>query len=91
MGHLGWYIGYVIAFVLIQGVVICVAIVLNLARRIGVQSREISMAIFTTGVHTDSMRTVAEINKDTASVVTGLARVRARLYEREALPYARNI
>ena len=84
MTHTGWYIGYLIAFVLIQGVVICVAIVLNLARRIGVQSREISMAIFTTGMQTDAMRNVATINKGTESVVAGLARVRARLYERES-------
>lgn len=80
--HAGWYIGFVIAFVLIQGVVICVALVLNLARRIGVQSEQISMAIFATGVQTDSMRTVAAINAGTESVVAGLARVRATLYER---------
>lgn len=82
MSHTGWYVGYVIAFVLIWGVVICVALVVNLARRIGVQSREISMAIHATGVQTDSMRDVAAINKGTASVVAGLARVRAHLYER---------
>jgi hypothetical protein len=84
MIHPGWYIGFVIAFVLIQGVVICVAIVLNLARRIGVQSREISMAIHATAVHTGPMRTVATINRGTESVTSGLVRVRARLYESEA-------
>jgi hypothetical protein len=80
MSHTGWYVGYVIAFVLIQGIVICVSIVLNLARRIGVQSREISMAILSTGMQTDPMRTVATINKGTKSVVGGLSRVRAHLY-----------
>jgi hypothetical protein len=83
MSHTGWYVGYVIAFVLIQGIVICVSIVLNLARRIGVQSREISMVILSTGVQTDPMRTVATINKGTESVVGGLSRVRAHLYGRE--------
>jgi hypothetical protein len=83
MSHTGWYVGYVIAFVLIQGIVISVSLVLNLARRIGVQSREISMAILSTAVHTDPMQTVATINKGTESVVGGLSRVRAHLYGTE--------
>jgi hypothetical protein len=85
MIHPGWYIGYVIAFSLIWIVVVCVAIVLNLARRIAAQSREISMAIHSTAVHTDEMRHVASINSGTGSLTAGLAKVRARLYERQGV------
>ncbi len=82
MGHAGWYIGFVIAFVLIWGVVICVANILNLARRISVQSREISLALNATADNTDAMQLVDTINQGTHSVNTGLERVRAHLYER---------
>lgn len=80
MTHPGWYIGFFIAFPLIEGVVIAVAIVLNLARRIGDQSREISLAIHATGVNTDAMRDVATINQGTQGVNAGLSRVRSRLF-----------
>ena len=41
----GWYVGYVIALVVIAAVVVLVAIILGLARRIGVQAEYITQAL----------------------------------------------
>ena len=41
----GWYVGYVIALVVIAAVVVLVAIILGLARRIGVQAENITQAL----------------------------------------------
>lgn len=41
----GWYVGLIIAVVVVAIVVVLVAIILNLARKIAVQARQVTYAI----------------------------------------------
>jgi predicted Holliday junction resolvase-like endonuclease len=75
-----WYIGIVIAFVLVWVVVICVATILNLARRISVQAREIALALSATGCNTDVLQVIPAVNEQVANVYAGVGGVRAKLF-----------
>lgn len=58
----GWYVGYVIALVVLVVVVILVATILGLARRIGVQALAVIEAIDEGRVNTLALWEVDKIN-----------------------------
>jgi|GEM_PF-6477648 len=80
MGHPGWYVGLVIAFVLVWVVVICVATILNLARRISVQAREIAVALNAAGRNTEVLQVIPAVNDQVIRVYAGVGGVRAKLF-----------
>ncbi|WP_183097965.1 hypothetical protein [Nocardioides pelophilus] len=80
MGHPGWYFGLVIAFVLVSVVVICVATILNLARRISVQVREIAVALSATGRNTDILQVIPAVNEQVVQVYAAVSGVRAKFF-----------
>lgn len=58
----GWYVGYVIALVILVVVVILVATILGLARRIGVQALAVIEAIDEGRINTLALWEVDKIN-----------------------------
>lgn len=58
----GWYVGYVIALVVISVVVILAGIILGLARRIGVQAQEVTASLDVGRINTLPLWDVSKIN-----------------------------
>jgi hypothetical protein len=75
----GWYVGYVIAAVVITIVVICVAIILGLARRIGVQADEIVGIVDRARINTLPLWDVDKVTQGLRSVTRTAQEARAAL------------
>lgn len=82
MGSSAWYIGLVVGFALVLAVVICVANILNLARRISVQARELSVALNATGTNTDVLQVIPSVNELIVTVYGAIGAVRTNVLER---------
>lgn len=80
MGNPAWYIGLVIGCVLVWVVVILVATILNLARRISVQARELSVVLYATGRNTDVLQAIPDVNRQVVRVYGGVGGVRTKLF-----------
>ncbi|MDQ6798623.1 MAG: hypothetical protein M3011_11520 [Actinomycetota bacterium] len=65
----GWYVGYIIAAVVITIVVILVGIILALARRIGVQAMQITSALDEARINTLPLWDVDKINTGVRSII----------------------
>lgn len=81
LGHPGWYIGLSIAFVCILLVVICVASILMLARKIGAQAYDVAVALENIGDNTDVLRAVPSVNDMITGVYGAVGAVRATFLE----------
>lgn len=81
MGHPGWYIGLAIAFVLIWIVVICVAQILGLARRVSEQAYEVAEALEAIGDNTDVLRAIPNVNDLITGVYGAVGAVRTTFLE----------
>lgn len=79
MGGPVWYIGIVIALALVWVVVICVAVILNLARRISVQARQLAVALNAAAINTDVLQVIPAVNEQVVRVYGGVGGVRAKL------------
>lgn len=75
----GWYVGYVIAAVLITVVVILVAIILGLARRIGVQADIITGDLDQARINTLPLWDVDKVNGGVRSIITSAQEARSAL------------
>lgn len=75
----GWYVGLAIAGVVITLVVVLVAIILGLARRIGVQAVAIRDALEDSRVNTLPLWDVAHVNDTLRSITQGAAQARGAL------------
>lgn len=84
MGSSGWYIGMIVGFVLVLTVVVCVANILNLARRISVQARELSVALNATGHNTDVLHVIPSVNEMIVTVYGAIRAVRTNVLERRS-------
>jgi len=65
----GWYVGYVIAAVVITIVVVLVGIILALARRIGVQALQITAGLDEARINTLPLWDVDKINTGVRSII----------------------
>lgn len=75
----GWYVGYVIAAVLITVVVILVAIILGLARRIAVQADIITGDLDQARINTLPLWDVDKVNGGVRSIITSAQEARSAL------------
>jgi len=75
----GWYVGYVIAAVLITVVVILVAMILGLARRIGVQADVITGDLDQARINTLPLWDVDKVNGGVRSIIKSAQEARAAL------------
>ena len=66
----GWYVGYIVAGVLITVVVILVAIILGLARRIGVQADVVVGALDQARINTLPLWDVDKVNGGVRSIIS---------------------
>jgi len=65
----GWYVGFIIAAVVITIVVVLVGIILALARRIGVQALQITAALDEARINTLPLWDVDKINTGVRSII----------------------
>ncbi len=72
----GWYVGYVIAAVIITVVVILVGAILALARRIGVQAQEVTVALDEARIATLPLWDVDKINTGVRSIIRSAEQAR---------------
>jgi hypothetical protein len=79
----GWYIGFVIAILVIAIVVTCVASILVLARRIGEQAIAIEEALDASRVRTLGLWNVANVNDELGQIVRRAATARSVLEARQ--------
>ncbi len=75
----GWYVGYVIAAVDITIVVVLVAIILALARRIGIQADQITTSLDEARINTLPLWDVDKINGSVRSITRSAQEARAML------------
>lgn len=75
----GWYVGYIIAAVVIVVVVAMVAIILALVRRISGLADDITEVLDDIRVNTASVPAVGTLNQSLLSVVTHAAQARQAL------------
>ena len=75
----GWYVGYIIAAVLIVVVVAMVAIILSLVRRIGALADDITEVLDDVRENTVAVPAVGTLNEGLLSVVTHAAQARTAL------------
>lgn len=75
----GWYVGFAIAAIVIAIVVVLVAMILGLARRIGVQALEITESLENSRVNTLPLWEVKEVNSGVQSIIQSAATARAAL------------
>lgn len=75
----GWWVGFVIATVVITAVVGLVAIILTLARRIGLQALAITEALTQGEVNTAPLWDVAKVNTGLRSIVKNAQQARGAL------------
>ncbi len=72
----GWYVGYVIAAVIITVVVILVGAILALARRIGVQASDVTAALDEARINTLPLWEVDKINTGVRSIIRSAEQAR---------------
>ena len=65
----GWYVGYVIAGVIITVVVILVGIILSQARRIGLQAADITAALDEGRINTLPLWELDKVNSGVRSII----------------------
>lgn len=75
----GWYVGYVITLVVIAAVVVLVAMILGLARRIGVQALRVTEALDEARIHTLALWDVAKVNDSLRGTIKRAKQARAAL------------
>jgi len=75
----GWYVGYAITAVIITIVVVLVAIILGLARRIGVQAEQITRSLDQARINTLPLWDVDKINGGVRSIIRSAQEARAVL------------
>jgi hypothetical protein len=75
----GWYIGFIIALVVITVVVILAGIILGLARRIGVQAEAITASLDEGRLNTLPMWEVDKVNEELRLIVRDAEAARAAL------------
>lgn len=75
----GWYVGFVLATVIIVVVVILVGSILGLARRIGVQALAVNQALDEARVNTLALWDVDKINGGVRSIIGSAEEARAAL------------
>lgn len=75
----GWYIGFVIALVVITVVVILAGMILGLARRIGVQAEAITAALDEGRINTLPLWEVDKVNEELRLIVRDAEQARAAL------------
>ncbi|HEV2761137.1 MAG TPA: hypothetical protein VGV86_16370 [Acidimicrobiales bacterium] len=75
----GWYVGYVVAGLLITVVVILVAIILGLARRIGVQADVVVGALDQARINTLPLWDVDKVNGGVRSIIKSAQEARTAL------------
>ncbi len=75
----GWYIGFVIALVVISVVVVLAAMILGLARRIGVQAEAITISLDEGRVNTLALWEVDKVNEELRLIVRDAEAARAAL------------
>jgi len=75
----GWYVGFVIAGVLITVVVILVSVILGLARRIGVQADVVVGALDQARINTLPLWDVDKVNGGVRSIIRSAAEARTAL------------
>ena len=74
-----WYVGYAITAVVISIVVVLVAIILGLARRIGVQADAITGALDQARINTLPLWDVDKVNGGIRSIIRSAQEARAAL------------
>lgn len=75
----GWYVGFVIALVVITVVVILAGMILGLARRIGVQAEQITSALDDGRVNTLPLWEVDKVNEELRLIIRDAEAARAVL------------
>lgn len=75
----GWYVGFVIALVVISAVVVLVAIILGLARRIGVQAEAITASLDQARVSTLPLWEVDKVNEELKLIARNAEEARVAL------------
>jgi heme exporter protein D len=75
----GWYVGYAITAVVITIVVVLVAIILSLARRIGVQADVVTGALDQARINTLPLWDVDKVNGGVRSIIRSAQEARAAL------------
>ena len=75
----GWYVGYVIALVVIAAVVVLVAIILGLARRIGVQAENITQALDEGRINSLAMWEMEKVNNGVRNITRYMEQARSAL------------
>lgn len=75
----GWYIGFVIALVVISVVVVLAGMILGLARRIGVQAEVITQVVDEARVNTLALWEVDKVNEELRLLIRDAERARAEL------------
>lgn len=75
----GWYVGFVIALVVITVVVILAGMILGLARRIGVQAEQITSALDEGRVNTLPLWEVDKVNEELSLIIRDAEAARAVL------------
>jgi hypothetical protein len=75
----GWYIGFVIALVVITVVVILAGMILGLARRIGVQAEAITVSLDEGRLNTLPLWEVDKVNEELRLIVRNAEQARAAL------------
>ena len=79
MSLTGWYVVFAVGAACIFVVVVVVTLVLQLARRIGVQLSDVSAALATIRGDTSAIPAISEINNDSRAMNEMLAGVRQDL------------
>jgi len=75
----GWYIGFVIALVVITVIVILAGMILGLARRIGVQAEAITVGLDEGRINTLPLWEVDKVNEELRLIVRNAEQARAVL------------
>jgi hypothetical protein len=75
----GWYIGFVIALVVITVVVILAGMILGLARRIGVQAEAITVSLDEGRLNTLPLWEIDKVNEELRLIVRNAEQARAVL------------
>lgn len=75
----GWYVGYAIAATTIAIVVVLVAIILGLARRIGVQAEMVTESLENSRVNTLALWDVDKVNESVRNIIRSAEQARQSL------------
>ncbi|MGI8685691.1 MAG: hypothetical protein ACR2MO_11510 [Acidimicrobiales bacterium] len=75
----GWYIGFVIALVVITVIVVLAGMILGLARRIGVQAEAITVGLDEGRINTLPLWEVDKVNEELRLIVRNAEQARAVL------------